>query len=202
MSENSSNQSGNQATEGSQTQSSTKKSNKGNQFFRRQNCTGSNFKGSVEGMNRHVFQTYGEQSKRGEFQRTLEELQVYCSTTYIQEASLLEPLFSKLENPVLDKPTKPTYNEDNEEESLDEDLEEDIYKEEIKAYVKAKLSLKATLHSLFSVIWGQCSLLLRSKLESKREFESIKENKDVSGLLKLIKNIVYQFETHTSIYEA
>ena len=186
MSKNPSSQSGSQATEGGQTQTSTKKSNKGNQFFRRQNRSSSNFKGSVEGMNGHIFQTYGEQSKRGEFQRTLEELQVYCSTTYIQEASLLEPLFSKLENPVLDKPTKPTYSEDNEEESLDEDLEEDIYKEEIKAYVKAKLGLKATLHSLFSVIWGQCSLLLRSKLESKCEFEGIKENKDVSGLLKLI----------------
>ena len=64
------------------------------------------------------------------------------------------------------------------------------------------MSLRATLHSLFSVIWGQCSSLLRSKLESKSEFESIKENKDVGGLLKLIKTIVYQFETHTSIYEA
>ena len=59
-----------------------------------------------------------------------------------------------------------------------------------------------TLHSLFSVIWGQCSQLLKSKLESKSEYEGIKANRDVSGLLKLIKTIVYQFETHTSIYKA
>ena len=196
MSENPSNQLDSQATEGGQTQTSNKKSGKANQFFKRQNRSSSNIEGSVEGMNGHVFQTYGEQSKRGEFQRTLEELQVYCSTTYIQEASLLEPLFNRLENPVLAKPIKPTYDEDNEEESVDEDLEEDIYKEEIKAYVKARSGLKATLHSLFNVIWGQCSLLLRSKLESKREFEGIKENKDVGGLLKLIK-ILFTNLRHT-----
>ena len=123
---------------------------------------------------------------------------MYCSTTYIQDAGLLEPLFSKLENPILLRPPKPTYSEDNEEKSL----EEEIYREEIKVYVKTKVSLKNTLHSLFSVIWGQCSQLLRSKLESKSEYEGIKENSDVSGLLKLIKTVVYQFETHTSIYEA
>ena len=43
---------------------------------------------------------------------------------------------------------------------------------------------------------------LRSKLESKDEFKDIKENKDIAGLLKQIKAVVHQFETHISIYEA
>ena len=38
---------------------------------------------------------------------------------------------------------------------------------------------------------------LRSKLESKDEFKDIKENKDIGRLLKLIKAVVHQFETHT-----
>ena len=99
-------------------------------------------------MNGHVFQTYGERPERGEFQRTLEELQVYCSTTYVQDAGALESVFSELKNPVLDKPPKPVYSEDDDEKSL----EEEIYKEEIKAYVKAKSSLRNTMHSLFNVI--------------------------------------------------
>ena len=73
-------------------------------------------------MNGHVFQTYTEQSRRGQFQRTLEELQVYCSTTYKQEADLLESLFDKLENPSLDKPTKPTFSEDDDVKSGEEEL--------------------------------------------------------------------------------
>ena len=117
-----------------------KRNGKGVNHFRRHNRTRPSFKGATEGLNGHVFQTYTEQSKRGEFQRT-EELQVYCSTTYKQEADLLEPLFNKLENPHLDKPTKPVFSEDNDVKCI----EEEIYKEEIKAYVRAKINLEATL---------------------------------------------------------
>ena len=148
---------------GSQTPTSAKRNGKGTNPFKKQNCTGSSYKGSVEGMSGHVFQTYTEQSKRGEFHKTLDELQVYCSTTYIQEADLLEPLFSRLENPILDNPTKPTFSEDNDIKGI----EEEVYKDEIKAYVRAKINLKATLHSLFNAVWGQRSMNLRSKLESK-----------------------------------
>ena len=115
----------------SQTPQSVKRNGKGVNPFRRHNRAGLSFKGATEGMDEHVFQTYTEQSKRGEFQRTLEELQVYCSTTYRQEADVLQPLFNRLENPNLDKPTKPTFSEDAEVKSI----EEEIYKEEIKAYV-------------------------------------------------------------------
>ena len=127
MSENTTNQPSGQTSD-VQANAPAKKSGKGNQFFKKQNRTAPIFKGSVEKMNGHVFQTYGEQAKQGEFQRTLEELKVYCSTTYIQDAGLLEPLFSKLENPTLNRPPKPAYSEDSEEKSL----EEEIYKEEIK----------------------------------------------------------------------
>ena len=68
--------------------------------------------------------------------------------------------------------------------------------------MRTKNSLKATLHSLFNVVWGQCSMNLRSKLESKDDFKDIKEKKYIGGLLKQIKAVVHQFEIHTSIYEA
>ena len=53
---------------------SARRNGKGANHFRRHNCAGPSFKGATEGMNGHVFQTYTEQTKRGEFQRTLEEL--------------------------------------------------------------------------------------------------------------------------------
>ena len=39
-------------------------------------------------------------------------------------------------------------------------------------------------------------------MESKDEFKNIKESKDIAGLLKQIKGIVHQFDSHTSINEA
>ena len=66
------------------TPQSTRGNGKGGNHVRRHNRAGPFFKGATEGMNGHMFQTYAEQSKWGEFQRTLEKLQVYCSTTYKQ----------------------------------------------------------------------------------------------------------------------
>ena len=43
---------------------------------------------------------------------------------------------------------------------------------------------------------------MKSKLESKTDFKTIKQNKDVAELLRQIKAIMHQFELHTSIYEA
>ena len=107
-----------------------------------------------------------------------------------------EPLFEDMQTPSLQKPVKPVITE--EEGSVDEDL----YKEEIKTYVKDKKNLDATLRSLFNVVWGQCSITLKGKLESKEFFKTIKQNKDIAELLKQIKGIMHQFESHISIYEA
>ena len=92
----------------------------------------------------------------------------------------MEPLFNKLEHPNLDKPTKPVFSQDDDVKSI----EEEIYKEENKAYVRANINLDATLRYLFNVVWGQCSITLKSKLESKDEFKNIKESKDIAELLK------------------
>ena len=140
-------------------------------------------------MNRHMFQPYAEQSKRGQFQST-------ALLHSKKEIDLLEPLFENMQTPSLQKPTKPFRTEG------DDGADEDLYKEEIKTYVKDKKNLDATLRSLFNVVWGQCSITLKNKLKSKAHFKSIKQDKDIAELLKQIKGIMHQFESHISIYEA
>ena len=122
-------------------------------------------------MNGHIFQTYAEQFRRGQFQTTLDGLQVYCSTTYKKEIDLLEPLFEDIQTPSLQKPTKPIITQG------DDSVDEDLYKEEIKTYVKDKKNLDTTLCSLMNVVWGQCSITLKSKLESKAVFKTTKKDK-------------------------
>ena len=116
---------------------------------------GGTFKGATDGMNGHVFQTAAEQSKRRQFQRTLEELQVYLSVTFKRETHLLGTLFEDLETPVLTKPVKPTSTDD---------VDADLYKEEVKLYVQEKKNMQATLSSIFNVVWGQCSPIMKSNL--------------------------------------
>ena len=102
-------------------------------------------------------------------------------------------LFEDLETPTPTKPVKPT--------STDE-VDVDLYKEEVKMYAQEKKNIQSTLRSIFNVVWGQCSTIMKSKLESKTNFKTSKQNKDVAELLKQIKAIMHQFESHTSIYEA
>ena len=178
---------------GGQTPQALRRNSKGTNFFRRHNRTGSSFKGTTEGMNGQVFQTAIKQSKQGQFQCTLKELQVYSSVTFKREIDLLEVLFEDLETPTPTKPVKPT--------STDE-VDVDLYKEEVKMYAQEKKNIQSTLRSIFNVVWGQCSTIMKSKLESKTNFKTSKQNKDVVELLKQIKAIMHQFESHTSIYEA
>ena len=47
---------------------------------------------------------------------------------------------------------------------------------------------------MFSVTLSQCAEGMKAKLESNRTYETIAKNSDVIGLLKLLKNIAYNFE--------
>ena len=69
-------------------------------------------------------------------------------------------------------------------------------------YAQEKKNMQSTLRSIYNVVWGQCSTIMKSKLESKTNLKTSKQNKDVAELLKEIKAIMHQFESHTSIYEA
>lgn len=65
------------------------------------------FKGSVNSMNGHVFELPGERKKRGQFRETMKALKTLTSMEYKKEILYLEPLFRKLEDPVVEKPVKP-----------------------------------------------------------------------------------------------
>ena len=77
----------------------------------------------------------------------------------------------------------------------------DIYKEELKQYVKEKRSLSSTMQSLFNIIWGQCSQLMQHKLRAVSSFDTIEDEADTVSLLKEIRSITMQFESHMSIYD-
>ena len=50
------------------------------------------------------------------------------------------------------------------------------------------------LSSLYSLIWGQCTELMRQKILGMKEFQSLSATNDGLGLLKAIKATTYQFE--------
>ena len=53
----------------------------------------SSFRGATKGLNGHVFQTQGEQPLQNQYQRTIEEFQVYIAQEYKDEVNVLNDLF-------------------------------------------------------------------------------------------------------------
>ena len=115
------------------------------------------FTGKTKEMNSHVFQLQVEQKRKGQYQETLDQLQVYASAVHMRDTKALKILFTKLEQPVITAPI-PIKNPTP--------VEDIIFKEEVRQYSKDKKSLESTLVSLYNVVWGQCSKLLQNKLKA------------------------------------
>jgi len=68
-----------------------------------------------------------------------------------------------------------------------QEVDIDTYREEIKQFVKERKAMEKSLRALFSVIWGQCSLNVITKLSSLDELESWKEEGACNELLMVIQ---------------
>ena len=55
--------------------------------------------------------------------------------------------------------------------------------------VKTNIDKKKT--QMYAVVIGQCSDAMKAKLEANNKFETIKNNRDVIGLLNLIRTVAY-----------
>ena len=96
-------------------------------------------------MNGHVFQVSSEQPSRNQFQRTLEELEIFAANKYTKEIDLFATIFDTLTVPVVPRPDPLDPNADA--------VELAGFQEEIKIWKKDERTLKSTMKSLFGIIW-------------------------------------------------
>ena len=144
-------------------------------------------------MNANVFQLHVEQKRKGQYQETLDQLQVYAANMYRKDIKALKVLFTDLEQPTILMPI-PKKNPTT--------VEDILFKEEVKQYTKDEKSLESTLVSLYNVVWGQCSKLLQNKLKANPLYDDFNNSSDVVTLLKEIKLLSNKIEENTSAYNA
>ena len=99
--------------------------------------------------------------------------------------------------PSLPKPRKP---EPPEEETTLDETDEMIWKKQVDYYVKRVSTLDSNLRKLYSLIWGQCTDVMREKLEALDDYVNIKAEYDALELLKQIKSINFKFEDQKYVY--
>ena len=150
--------------------------------------TGTNrtvFKGDTDDMNGNVFQCFLERRDRRQYEKTVEALEGYVKKTLKYHEDIADLFGPEMKNPEVEKPKelgeKPT------------ELDKAIQQEEAKAYVKRTRILTSNMSTIFSIVWGQCSEDMKTKLKSTPGYaETTKE--DVVWLLKKIKGISLKFD--------
>ena len=128
------------------------------------------FKGETEATNEFIFQTAEEAKDPTIFVKTLEALEQYSNKTYTSDLSSVfyQPV---REEPTIDKPDKP-------KQGADEYVKEE-YSIKIKAHHANVKTLQVEMKALWSVVWGQCSHLLVSKLMDETNMDTWKKQGNV-----------------------
>ena len=72
-----------------------------------------------------------------------------------------------------------------------------ILNRKIDIYVKRDGIFDENLQKAYSLIHGQCTKLLKSKLKTSANWETVSSQYDMLGLLEAIKTIIYKFEDQT-----
>jgi len=149
------------------------------------------FKGETAALNGNVFQMQSESKDPTQFKRTVEALERFCDKIYDVDMRTLFGVNPAV--PVVERPVQP-------DDATADALDKDAYREEVKQYVKDKKSLAKSLRALYSVIWGQCSLNVITKLSSLPHIDDWKNQGHCHELLKAIQQILMDYEHKKCIY--
>ena len=179
----------------------------------------SNFKGATAGLSGHVFLCHSELEKKSfQLHDTLIAIKTWVMTEFKRHSEHARIIFEDKQDPKIDKPDlEKDFGYDFSKERIkytgpDGDLDVDSFKaeiakkidtadtlgftEDIKNWRKDVRELKSFKASIYTIIWGQCSDLMQSKLEADETYSSIKAENDVVGLIAQIRAITNQIDSN------
>ena len=152
------------------------------------NPASSTFKGNEEKMNGNVFQTFSECNDATQLQRTMDALGEYINK-YLKHASDLKDLVKSLTIPEIEEPTVDVKNPA---------LRAEMIKIAAKDYYERKNLLKDNLTHIYTVVWGQCSEAMQTKIMGIDGYEKHHEASDSALLLQSIRQIKVRFDSNKS----
>ena len=126
-------------------------------------------------MNGHVFQCYGETSNKNQFNRTVEELDGYIGIN-LKHSEDVKKMVKKMKDTVIAMPVDPK------DDASKTELK--IWDKMIESYVKRIDTYAENKSTLYSVLWGQFTDKMNTKIKALDTFELISENSDSLALLK------------------
>lgn len=135
----------------------------------------------------HMFEGYGESLDKQQLTKTLEVLLGYINKT-IDFTKDVASICKKLTQEEVKEPEELTYEE------VKSPTKKLIWKTKVKTYARWVEAQEKNCQSIFAVIWGQCSITMKNKLQSLSDHESRSGSNDCVWLLKEIKATTLRFE--------
>ena len=154
-----------------------------------QQSNSSRFQGQEPSLKECIFDyTEDPQSKR--YLRNVEWLVGYVGTNFDRHNMEFQQAIETLELKDPEEATRPKDDSDP--------IEVEEWKMRYKARQDQVRDYKNFRAALFSLILGQCTPLMKDKLQAKPEFLKLKEKRDGVELLKLIKQVTFTFDSAES----
>ena len=151
-----------------------------------QQSNSSRFQGQEPSLKECIFDyTEDPQSKR--YLRNVEWLVGYVGTNFDRHNMEFQQAIETLELKDPEEATRPKDDSDP--------IEVEEWKMRYKARQDQVRDYKNFRAALFSLILGQCTPLMKDKLQAKPEFLKLKEKRDGVELLKLIKQVTFTFDS-------
>lgn len=144
------------------------------------------FDGRCEGLKGHVFK-YGDPSQANIYIKTKREIAEYVGRTYQQDGSIIKQSIDNLTTYTIPEPV------DYDPKTATE-LEKLKWNKAYDLFLKKKERIEDNFKRTYTLIWGQCSEPLRTRIEGHSEYSQVSNDYDPVGLLTIIRNLVFNYQ--------
>ena len=153
------------------------------------------YTGDEEVLKGHVFDIGYNQSDQ--YTTTIREISQHVAKTY-KNGSDVKKSIDTMEHLTLDMPTDPVYPDPIDPSPVIKHL----WNRSVDAYARRVELLEQNMKTLFSLVWGQCSMPLKAKIESDVDFTEVEEDMDSIALLVIIRSINFAMNAEKNPYQA
>ena len=104
-----------------------------------------------------------------------------------KEAKDISVAIEELQDPTFTLPVR--------QNTGDSDVDKLLLTQEMQIYFKRVSLYRQNRETIYSVILGQCTDTMKAKLESEATFKNISQDRDMVELLKLMRDVAFNYES-------
>jgi len=143
------------------------------------------FDGKCADLKGHIYDC-SDVRQSDQYTKTTKEIAEYVGRTFTYGGDARLAV-ETLKLPIMTIPVDPPENANR--------TETRIWEKTVDEHVKQSSKLRENMKTLYSLIWGQCTDIMRQKVEAHETFACVSSTGDGLGLLRLIKGVAFQFQS-------